>query len=151
MNRTKIEKWGDGGREGGAVSWWSFDLLNSMIYDLKRSVDLRWLFDPVLHSSLGKGGCTKPDEFSEKSISLRGGSSPNRMNFWKTAKGGQGVIFNPKIYVADLGNFKQGFLSMKLIKIRGFRVCFFNNCIDISIISIWQRPFGIFPKNHPIW
>ena len=23
-----------------------------MIYDLKRSVDLRWLFDPVLHSSL---------------------------------------------------------------------------------------------------
>ena len=27
------------------------DLLNSMIYDLKRSVDLRWLFDPVLHSS----------------------------------------------------------------------------------------------------
>ena len=29
-----------------------FDLLNSMIYDLKRSVDLRRLFDPVLHSSL---------------------------------------------------------------------------------------------------
>ena len=37
---------------GGAVSSRSFDLLNSMIYDLKRSVDLRWLFDPVLHSSL---------------------------------------------------------------------------------------------------
>ena len=34
------------------VSLRSFDLLNSMIYDLKRSVDLRWLFDPVLHSSL---------------------------------------------------------------------------------------------------
>ena len=31
----------------------SFDLLNSMIYDLKRSVDLRWLLDPVLYSSLG--------------------------------------------------------------------------------------------------
>ena len=30
----------------------SFDLLNSMIYDLKRFVDLRWLFGPVLHSSL---------------------------------------------------------------------------------------------------
>ena len=29
-----------------------FDLLNSMIDDLKRSVDLRWLFDPVLHSSI---------------------------------------------------------------------------------------------------
>ena len=29
-----------------------FDLLNSMMYDLKRSVYLRWLFDPVLYSSL---------------------------------------------------------------------------------------------------
>ena len=29
-----------------------FDLSNSMIYDLERSVDLRWLFDPMLHSSL---------------------------------------------------------------------------------------------------
>ena len=29
-----------------------FDLLNSMICDLKRSVDLRWLFDTVLHPSL---------------------------------------------------------------------------------------------------
>ena len=27
-----------------------FDLLNSITYDLKRSVDLRWLFDLVLHS-----------------------------------------------------------------------------------------------------
>ena len=27
---------------------------------------------------------------------------PNRMNFWKSAKG---VIFNPKIYIADFGNF----------------------------------------------
>ena len=35
-----------------AVSSRSFYLLNSMIYDLKRSVDLRWLYDPVLHSSL---------------------------------------------------------------------------------------------------
>ena len=59
---------------------------------------------------------------------------PNRMNFWKSAKEGW-VIFNPKIYIADFGNFKQGFLSMKLIKRRvtsGFRVCFFNNCIDIN-------------------
>ena len=45
---------------------------------------------------------------------------------------GGGVIFNLKIYVADLGNFKQGFLIMKLIQIviSGFRVCFFNNCIE---------------------
>ena len=53
---------------------------------------------------------------------------PKRMNFWKSAKGGGGgVIFNPKIYIAYFGNFKQGFLSMKLIKrrvISGFRVCF---------------------------
>ena len=29
-----------------------FEQLNSMIYDLIRSVNLKWLFDPVLHSSL---------------------------------------------------------------------------------------------------
>ena len=49
---------------------------------------------------------------------------PNQINFRKSSKGG-GVIFNPKIYVADFGNFKQGFLSMKMIKrrvISGFRV-----------------------------
>ena len=39
------------GKERGAVSSISFDLLNSIIYDLKRSVELRFLFDPVLHSS----------------------------------------------------------------------------------------------------
>ena len=64
----------------------------------------------------GTGDGTKTDEFSEK---FQGG----------------GVIFNPKIYIADFGNFKQGFLSMKLIKSRvisGFRVCFFNNCTDIN-------------------
>ena len=37
---------------GYAVSSRSLDLLNSVIYDLKGSVDLRGLFDPVLHSSL---------------------------------------------------------------------------------------------------
>ena len=36
---------------------------------------------------------------------------PNRKSF----KGG-GVIFIPKISIADSGNFKQGFLSMKLIQ-----------------------------------
>ena len=61
---------------------------------------------------LGRDGCTKSDEFSEKF--QRGG-----------------VIFNPKIYVADFGNFKQGFLSMKLIQKSNFRVqgMFFNNCM----------------------
>ena len=39
---------------------------------------------------------------------------PNRMSFRKSAKGGQGVIFNPKIDIADFGNFKQVFLIMKL-------------------------------------
>ena len=54
--------------------------------------------------------------------------------FGKVPKG-KGVIFNPKIYIADFGNFKQGFLIMKLIKrrvISGFRVCFFNDCIAIN-------------------
>ena len=45
---------------------------------------------------------------------------PNRMNIWKSAK--EGVIFNPKIYVADFGNFKQGFLIVKLIQNSYFRV-----------------------------
>ena len=66
---------------------------------------------------------------------LREGSRNEWIDFWKSSKGG-GVIFNPKIYVTDFGNFKQGFLRMKLIKrrvISGFRVCFFfNNCIDIN-------------------
>ena len=28
---------------------------------------------------------------------------PNQMNFQKSSKGGQGVVFNPKIYIADFG------------------------------------------------
>ena len=55
------------------------------------------------------------------------------MNFRKSAKGGGGAIFNPKIYVADFENFKQGFLIMKLIQKSNFRVqgMFFSaNCID---------------------
>ena len=48
--------------------------------------------------------------------------------FRKAAKGGGAVIFNPKIYVADFGNFKHGFLSIILIKIviSGFTICFFQ-------------------------
>ena len=54
------------------------------------------------------------------------------MNFWKSAKGG-GVIFNPKNYIADFGNFKHGFLIMKMIQNSNFRIqgmFFFNNCIE---------------------
>ena len=42
---------------------------------------------------LETGGGTKSDEFSEK------------------FQRGDGVIFNPKILIADFGNLKQGFLS----------------------------------------
>ena len=35
--------------------------------------------------------------------------------FGKVPKGGR-VIFNPKNYVTDFGNFKQGFLCMKLMQ-----------------------------------
>ena len=99
---------------------------------------------------------------------------PNWMNFWKSAKGGEGgggVIFNPKTCIADFGNFQQGFLSMKLIKrrvISGFRVCFYNNCIEkicmhfilsgphtslpiCNHIHYKKKLLGIFPKIHPIW
>ena len=46
---------------------------------------------------------------------------PNWMNFRKRGEGGGGFIFNPKIYVADFGNFKHGFLSMKLIQMSNIR------------------------------
>ena len=48
------------------------------------------------------------------------------MNFGKVQKG----VFNPMIYIADFGNFKQGFLIMKLMQNSNFKVCFFNNCIE---------------------
>ena len=35
---------------------------------------------------------------------------PKQMDFRKIFKQEGGVIFNPKIYVADFGNFTQGFL-----------------------------------------
>ena len=47
-----MTKKGGGWGRDGAVSSRYFDLLNSMIYDPKRSVDLRLLLDQVLHSSL---------------------------------------------------------------------------------------------------
>ena len=44
-----------------------------------------------------------------------------RRNFCKSSKGGGGH-FQSKKYVVDFGNFKQGFLSMKLIQKCNFRV-----------------------------
>ena len=49
-------------------------------------------------------------------------AAPNRMNIRQSSKGGRGVVFDPKIYVADFGNFKQGFLSMELIQKSNSRV-----------------------------
>ena len=79
------------------------------------------------------------------------------MIFGKVPKGA-GIIFNPKIYNADFGDFKQGFLSMKLIQKALMPLCIYA---PISIIKKMQydfpkmrggqKSFGIFPKNHPIW
>ena len=55
------------------------------------------------HERLGKGRATKSDGFSEN---------------WQ----GGGFIFNPKNHIADVGNFKQGFLSIKMIQKSNFRV-----------------------------
>ena len=41
-------------------------------------------------------------------------AAPNRMNFWTSSREEGRVIFVPKVYVADFGNFKQGFSSMKV-------------------------------------
>ena len=70
------------------------------------------------------------------------------MNFWKSAKGGE-VIFNPKIYIADFGNFKQGFLIMKLIQNSNFRVqgmlfssiivLYYNSITPIYTGYIWKH------------
>ena len=53
---------------------------------------------------LGTDNATKTVEFLEKF--QRGG----------------GVMFYPKFYIADFGNLKQGFLSMKLIQKSNVRI-----------------------------
>ena len=40
----------------------------------------------------------------------------------KRGKGGGAVIFNQKIFAADIGNFEQGFLFTKLTQNSNFRV-----------------------------
>ena len=58
----------------------------------------------LFNTTLGTSHATKSDKFSEK------------------FQGGGGVIFNAEIYIADFGDFKQVFLSMKLIQKSNFRV-----------------------------
>ena len=55
---------------------------------------------------LGKDPANKLDEFLEKC---------------QMGGGGGGGVFNPKINAADFGNYKQGFLIMKLIQNANFR------------------------------
>ena len=55
------------------------------------------------------------------------------MNFTEKCLGGE-VPFNPKTDVADYGNFKEGFCSMKLIQKSNFRVQ------DIVLRKIKTRP-----------
>ena len=46
-----------------------------------------------------------------------------QMNFQKIPKGGGGVIFNAKIYIAKFGPLNRAFFSMKMIQKGLFRVC----------------------------
>ena len=78
--------------------------------------------------------------------------------FGKFPRGG-GVIFNPKIYIADFGNLKRAFLSMKLIQKSNFRIqgmFFFKHDIEkIKKRTLWRRhfwvpPFRTFPKIHKV-
>ena len=83
----------------------------------------------------GKGPATKSDEFSEK-----------------CQMGEGGVIFNPKTYVVDFGNFKQGFLSMKLIQNSNFRALdmFFSTIVlrNIAKGTTDPRVEFILPKSY---
>ena len=61
---------------------------------------------------------------------------PNQMTFRKSS--------NPKIYIADFGNFKQAFLSMRLIQKSNFRVqgVFFFNKERIPLpnrMNFWKN------------
>ena len=72
-----------------------------------------FIFDKVYGSNLGMDGDTKSDEFPK-------GEGVGR------------VIFNPKVHVADFGNFKQGFLSMEKKE-----TCLKKEKLPLSYL--WQR------------
>ena len=95
----------------------------------------------------GNGPATKSDEFLEK------------------CQGGGGVIFNPKTYIADFGNFKQGFLIMKLIQNRNFKVqgmlfstiVLYYNCITPisgnhmhAFHTIWPSHLLAYMQTYPL-
>ena len=57
---------------------------------------------------------------------------PNQMNFRKSSKGGEGSFSIQKFTLQILGTLNRAFLAWNWFKrvISGFRVCFFNNCIE---------------------
>ena len=89
------------------------------------------------------------------------------MNFWKSAKGGGGRAFLIQKFILQiLGTLNRVFLSWNWYKIviSGFRVCFFNNCIEktkkiFSFLRDGSRyqirwifgkvPNGSWPSPHP--
>ena len=89
---------------------------------------------PCLSSHLGMPNNTKTDEFLEK------------------FRRGKRVIFNPKIYIADFGNFKQGFLIMKLIQNSNFRVqgMFFLTIVSRKI-KTWNTLKKALLDPYTIW
>ena len=72
--------------------------------------------------------------------------------YGKVPKGGGGVIFNQKIYIADFGNIKLGFLIMKLIQSSNFRVqgMLFQQLYweKSKQDTLWRRHVHAF---HTIW
>ena len=54
---------------------------------------------------------------------------------------GWGDIFNPKIYIADFGPLYRTTSDV------------FRKKLQYNFPKMWggRRPFGIFPKIHPIW
>ena len=64
------------------------------------------------------------------------------MNFQETSK--EGVIFNPKIYVADFCHYRRYFGHEFQKKIA-------TQLSENEGGAGGQRPFGTFPKIHPFW
>ena len=117
----------------------------------------------------------------ERSLSVREGSRYQiGWIFGKVPKGGGGVIFNPKIYVTDFGNFKQGFLTHLLdvwiwkidlvcISFYGHGVSFISSSAKVRQEKVWDSSevdrykwnFSLSkqpdisankcPINHPTW
>ena len=67
---------------------------------------------------------------------------PKRVNFRKSFKGGGGVIFNPKLYIADNGPL---YSALKRVFQKKSQYDFSN------MRGGGQLPFGIFLKIDPFW